>query len=138
MSRPFRLTAPRTSDEDDIQRAIVKYLRHVLPSGFIVQSTANKPRSAVAGAREKSMGAVAGWPDLAVYGQAEDEKPTAWFIEVKAPAGRLSDVQHDVHDRLKDCGFPVGIARSVDDVRELVRAWGLPSRDLFLRKEDAA
>ena len=138
MSRPFRLTAPRTSDEDDIQRAIVKYLRHVLPAGFIVQSTANKPRSAVAGAREKSMGAVAGWPDLAVYGQAEDEKPTAWFIEVKAPAGRLSDVQHEVHDRLKLAGFSVGIARSVDDVREMVRAWGLPSRDAAAQRSEAA
>lgn len=138
MTKPFRLTAPRTSDEDDIQRAIVKYLRHVLPPGFIVQSTANKPRSAVAGAREKSMGAVAGWPDLAVYGQAEDEKPTAWFIEVKAPAGRLSDVQHEVHDRLKLAGFKIAIARSVDDVRDLVQAWGLPSRDASQRRSEAA
>ncbi|MBB5762132.1 hypothetical protein HNR01_001752 [Methylorubrum rhodesianum] len=138
MTRAFRLTAPRTSDEDDIQRAIVRYLRHVLPAGFIVQSTANKPRSAVAGAREKSMGAVAGWPDLAVYGQAEDENPTAWFIEVKTPAGRLSDVQHDVHDRLKLAGFKVAVARSVDDVRDLVRAWGLPSRDTYVRRSEAA
>lgn len=136
MAAGFRLTAPRTSDEDDIQRAIVKYLRHVLPAGFVVQSTANKPRSAVAGAREKSMGAVAGWPDLAVYGQAEDEKPTAWFIEVKASAGRLSDVQHEVHDRLKLAGFSVAVARSVDDVRDLVRAWGLPSRDITIAKSE--
>lgn len=138
MTKPFRLTAPRSSDEDDIQCAIVKYLRHVLPAGFIVQSTANKPRSAAAGAREKSMGAVAGWPDLAVYGQAEDENPTAWFIEVKAPAGRLSDVQHEVHDRLKLAGFRVAVARSVDDVRDLVQAWGLPSRDAALNRTEAA
>lgn len=138
MKKPFRLTAPRTSDEDDIQRAIVRYLRHVLPSGFIVQSTANKPRSAVAGAREKTMGAVAGWPDLAVYGQTERGHPTAWFLEVKTPCGKLSDKQHAVHDRLKLAGFPVAVARSVNDARDLVRAWGLPSRDASQQRSEAA
>lgn len=138
MTRAFRLTAPRASDEDDIQRAIVKYLRHVLPSGFIVQSTANKPRSVVAGAREKSMGAVAGWPDLALYGQTEDGQPTAWFLEIKTPCGKLSDKQHAVHDRLKLAGFPVAIARSVDDARDQLRAWGLPSRDASQRRSEAA
>lgn len=138
MSKPFRLTAPRNADEDDIQRAIVRYLRVVLPSGFVVQSTANKPRSAAAGVRERSMGAVAGWPDLALYGQAEEGRPTAWFIEVKAPAGKLSDKQHAVHDRLKLAGFPVAVARSVDDVRDRLHEWGVPARDIALRSGGAA
>lgn len=138
MTKPFRLTAPRNAEEADIQRAIVRYLRFVLPAGFIVQSTANNPRSPAAGAREKSMGALAGWPDLALYGQAEEGRPTAWFIEIKAPKGRLSDAQHAIHDQLRIAGFPVAIARSIDDARDLVRTWGLGARDVTARTGGAA
>ena len=35
-------------------------------------------------------------------------------------------------------GFRVGVARSIDDVRDLVRAWGLPSRDATLNRTEAA
>ena len=138
MSKPFRLTAPRNADEDDIHCAIVGYLRAVLPHGFVVQHTANKPRSEAAGAREKRMGAVKGWPDLAVYGQAEEDRPTAWFIEVKAPGGRLKEEQIAVHDRLRLAGFPVAVARSVDDVRAKLREWNVPARDVALRTGGAA
>lgn len=115
--------------EQLLQRSIVTYLRAVLPSGFIVQSTANKPRSKVAGAIEKSMGAVKGWPDLTLYGPANDGKPYAWFIEVKTRTGRVSPDQHSVHDRLRDIGFPVEVARSLDDVRAFIAKHNLPSRD---------
>lgn len=120
--------------EDQIQTAIVGYLRQMLPSGWIVQSTANKPRSAIQGAREKKMGAIAGWPDLAILGTTSlagymHEAPYAWFIEVKAAKGRVRETQTDVHDRLRDIGFKVGVARSIDDARALCRKWGLPLRE---------
>lgn len=122
-----------TVSEDDIQAAIVRALRLALPHGWIVQSTANKPRSAIAGAREKRMGAIAGWPDVTVLGLLIDAdpinaRPFTGFIEVKTRTGRVRPEQHNIHDRLRDCGFPVAVARSVDDALEIAREWGLPLR----------
>jgi hypothetical protein len=121
----------RAYPEAAIQKAIVRGLRYLLPSGWLIQSTSNKPRSKVAGAIEKGMGAIAGWPDLAVYGPAcapRELSPPTWFIEVKAGKGRLSEAQREVHDRLKDLGYGVGVARSLDDALALGRAWRWPLR----------
>lgn len=126
---PGRRTARRGSPEAAIQTAIVRYLRVMLPAGFLVTSVANKPRSAVAGALEKRMGATRGWPDVAVYGRASDDRPFAGFIECKAPGGRVRPEQQDILDRLQDCGHSVGVARSIEDARALVAEWGLPSRE---------
>jgi hypothetical protein len=118
-------------NEAQIQCAIVAGLRTLLPFGWLVVHTANKPRSAVAGALEKKMGAIAGMPDLAVYGPAcapRELSPPTWFIEVKARKGRLSEAQREVHDRLKDLGYGVGVARSLDDALALGRAWRWPLR----------
>jgi hypothetical protein len=117
--------------EAQIQCAIVAGLRMLLPFGWLVVHTANKPRSAVAGALEKKMGAIAGMPDLAVYGPAcapRELSPPTWFIEVKAGKGRLSEAQREVHDRLKDLGYGVGVARSLDDALALGRSWRWPLR----------
>jgi hypothetical protein len=112
--------------ESAIQRAIVTGLRQLLPHGWIVQSTANKPRSAVAGAIEKSMGAIKGWPDLAVYGPRWDGVPWCWFFEVKAAKGRTSEAQLQVHDRLIDLGFKVGVVRNLKDACSYGETWGWP------------
>jgi hypothetical protein len=120
--------------ESQIQTSIVQYLRQMLPSGWIVQSTANKPRSAIQGSIEKKMGAIAGWPDIQILGTGSlsgymHEAPYAWFLEIKSAKGRVSDAQKDVHDRLRDIGFRVGVARSIDDARALCKRWGLPLRE---------
>lgn len=121
--------------EQSIHKAILSYLRATLPHGWIVQHTPNKPRSVIAGAVEKAMGAVKGWPDLAVYGPG-----SVHFLEIKAEKGRLSDAQWLVHDGLRDLGFQVAVVRSVDDVRAKVREWGLPSKDAetWIRLDEAA
>lgn len=119
------------STESHMQRMIVQSLRMALPHGWIVQATANKPRSVVQGAIEKAMGTTAGWPDLALYGALvtdEASTPFAGFMEVKTRTGRLSEAQRDIHDRLRDCGFQVAVVRSVDDAIAAARAWGLPVR----------
>ena len=92
--------------EGPIHRSILRYLRSTLPHGFVVQHTANKPRSAQQGAREKAMGAISGWPDLAIYGQL-DGSAKAWFLEVKPPRVTVPEHQREVHARLMDIGFPV-------------------------------
>jgi hypothetical protein len=117
--------------EAAIQTAIVNTLRIALPHGFLVTSTANKPRSMVQGAIEKAMGATAGFPDISLYGALvtdEASTPFAGFMEVKTKAGRLSEAQRAVHDRLRDCGFNVAVVRSTDEALKAARSWGLPLR----------
>lgn len=118
--------------ESATQRDIVRTLRIALPHGWIVQSTANKPRSMVQGAIEKAMGTIAGWPDLAVYGclitDDHEPRPFVGFLEVKTIKGRVSPLQRECHDRLREAGFNVAVVRSIDDALAAARAWGLPLR----------
>lgn len=115
-------------EEQGIQITIVQGLRAALPSGWRVVHVANKPRSKVAGATEKRMGAVAGWPDLMVLGRLDDQ-PFTGFIEVKSAKGKLSKEQRSVRDDLKDLGFPYLIARSWQDVITVAEIlWKLPVR----------
>lgn len=122
--------------EGPIHRAVKTYLRSTLPTGWIVTHAANKPRSAQQGAREKAMGALAGWPDLQILGPGPGG-PSSWFMEIKAPGGKLSEAQREVGDRLLDAGFSVRVIRSVDDARKAVADWGLPSKDALITRRSA-
>jgi len=115
--------------EAPIQRAIVTYLRAVLPPDNIVHHSANEGvrggRSGVLdGMRKRDMGQTAGFPDLVVLTHRG-----ALFLEVKAEGGRVSPAQHEVHDRLRAMGYRVAVVRSVDDVRETLREWSFPTAD---------
>lgn len=138
MTKPFRLTMERQAPEAQIQRDILRYLGATLPHGFILHHSPNGGMLKGEVGRSRGLGTKPGWPDLQVIGRLDSGEPFTGYIEVKAPNGRLKPEQIDIHDRLKDCGYPVGVARSIDDVRELVRAWGLPSRDVAIRRSEAA
>lgn len=56
--------SPAANNEDPVHRDV---LRLRLGSRYLVQHTPNGLRSRVQGGREKRLGAVRGWPDLAVY-----------------------------------------------------------------------
>jgi hypothetical protein len=111
------------SEEDEIQITIVEGLELALPHGWIVQHTANNPRSAAAGQREKRKGAKAGWPDILILGPYPQVNS---FMEVKRPKGRVEPHQKDLHDRLRDLGFNVAVVRSWKDALAAAREWGLP------------
>lgn len=123
----------RADREGPIHLACLHYLRTTLPHGWIVQHSANKPRNSVQGGREKAMGVIAGWPDLAIYGPGPDG-PSVWFVEVKEPRGVVSPAQRVVHDRLMDAGLSVRVVRSVDDLRAAVEDWQLPSKDALIKR----
>ena len=112
--------------EDAIHRGILRYLRSVLPSGWIVMHVPNGgSRNPIEGAKMKALGVVAGWPDISIYGPLG-----CFFMEVKSAKGRLSNCQHMILDKLKDAGFPVAVVRSLDDVRDFIAEHGLPSREV--------
>jgi hypothetical protein len=112
--------------EDAIHRSILKYLRSVLPSGWLVIHVPNGgSRHPIEAARMKGLGVVAGWPDLSIFGDTG-----SYFLEVKSAKGRLSNCQHMILDKLKDAGFPVAVVRSLDDVRDFISEHNLPSREV--------
>lgn len=127
--------APRPKRQDregPVQTAIVNYLRATLPAHFKVKHTANRPRSRTQGAREKRMGAIAGWPDLEVWGSGR-----VHLIEVKDEGEGVPAYQLQLHAELRATGFEVGIARSIGDASDLVRLWNLPTRDAALAQRAA-
>jgi hypothetical protein len=115
--------------EQLLQVSLVEGLRLCLPSGFIVHHCANKPRSAIAGAIEKRMGAIAGWPDLEIIGRDGNDRPHHWYVEVKLPGQYAPAHQRDIHDAIRDVGYPVGIVKSWADVQRLASEWNLPWRE---------
>jgi len=113
-----------TGPEAKIQIAIIKWLRAVMPKVMIQhcknehykRGTAGK----IAGSMNKAAGVMSGFPDLICLTYAG-----AFFLEVKTPKGRVSPVQSQVHDMLRERGFSVGVVRSIDDVRDFLKAEGI-------------
>jgi hypothetical protein len=105
--------------EQAIHKAVVHYLRVALPHGWLVHHSPNGgKRSQVEAAIFKALGTVPGWPDITVMGESPVTGwPGCWFMEVKAPGGRLTDVQRACHDRLRDLGFAVAVVHDIDEAR---------------------
>jgi hypothetical protein len=115
-----------SSSEDATHRAIYRYLKAVLPHGWVVFHPPNGgSRHPIEAARMKGMGVTAGIPDLVILG-CDDRGPTTHFLEVKSAKGRPSLPQLDMHDRLSHLGHEVAICRSIEEARDACRRWGLP------------
>jgi len=114
-------------DEDQIHRAIVSYLRVVLPDALLshARNEGNRRGKAgvIDGARGKSLGVCPGYPDLVMYWQGE---VIHW--EIKTPKGRLSAAQKAVRDRIEREGHAYAVVRSIDDVKERLEVWGIASK----------
>lgn len=122
--------------ETAIQRAIVNYLRAVLPNGYRVAAIPNGAVRTVGGRMVNGNipGLVAGIPDLMIFGGGR-----CWFIEVKNDRGRMSEHQRDFVEWCQaDGATPCVLARSIDDVRAALSAWRLPTREAALRDGGAA
>src|SRR5262245_24212042 len=118
------LIAPRRHDEDDLQRAVVEYLRWCLPDDATYFAVPNGgQRHAKAAARLVGLGLRAGVPDLEII-----HRGTPLFIELKTARGLLSEVQRQMHRKLAYCGAQTFVCRSLDCVEESLREMGVPLR----------
>jgi predicted RecB family endonuclease len=107
--------------EQAIQRAVVQHLTargvrnmffmHVPNGGF---------RSAVEAAIFKSLGLRAGTPDIIAI---KDGK--CYALELKAPGGRLTDVQRDAQAALAAAGAEVATAVGIDEALTQLQDWKL-------------
>lgn len=114
------------TEEDRIHRAILEYLRTVLPrprAGPIHYPAGGLRKKGVAG-KMKGLGQVAGVPDLIWW------LPTGSFaFEVKTDTGRLSPAQRAFISDLESVGVRVAVVRSIDDARRALNEWGIKVRE---------
>lgn len=116
----------RKRPENDIQRAIVKYINAVLPHG-IVMAIPNASRRTVGGKpMNAAPGLLPGAPDLVV---ALPKSQVVW-LEVKAPKGRASSNQITVHGKLNSLGHRCAVVRSIEDVQRVFDYLGIETREI--------
>ncbi|WP_267356017.1 MULTISPECIES: hypothetical protein [unclassified Methylobacterium] len=114
-------------NEGPVHRSVLDILRLRLGARYLVQHTPNRPRSRVQGGREKRLGAVRGWPDLAVYGPGP-AGPACWFVEIKPPGAPVPSYQREIHAQLRAAGFEVRVLRGIADAEAALALWGIPTR----------
>ena len=116
-----------TSDmtEDELQKQVVQFLKVALPTGCVFHHSPNEGRRHVSfKVKLVKMGTKYGWPDLEIFvpsDQAVHGMTTAIFIELKRPGGgRLNANQEEMRQRLVLAGCHWGLARSVEQVYEIL------------------
>ena len=114
----------RVDREGPVHIACLNWLRGSLPGALVHHSpnemsiTADRISKAIAQSKSKKLGMVPGFPDLLVLWQGH-----AWFIEVKAPGGRLTEKQQAVGLDIAANGHRFGVVWSLEDCQALVREW---------------
>jgi hypothetical protein len=107
--------------EQQIQRAVFQHLAiRAAPGTFAFHPANGGWRSRVEGAIFKGLGVRAGIPDIVAI---KDGK--CFFLELKAPDGRLTLVQRDAHAALAAAGATVAVAYGLDEALARLEAWGL-------------
>lgn len=105
--------------EQQLHRAVAEYLDMVLPPYSAWTTIGHGGGGKIRGAQLKAMGVKPGWPDIHILAG------TAYYIELKTPKGRVSDKQKAVMDAIWNAGGEWAVCRSVDDVADTLKGWGL-------------
>ena len=112
--------------EEQVHLGVLTFLRTCLPSA--AAATINhSPNESPSGygwrTKMQRLGNMPGWPDLEFFYNGG-----AYFVEVKAPKGRVSQIQLACHRHLATAGAHVGVARSIADMEAILETWGIPLR----------
>lgn len=112
----------RKSSEYDLQKAVCQYLALAGVKGIIYFAVPNGLVSdPVSVARMKAIGLRPGVADLCII------KPggRAYFLELKSPKGRPTDLQWEFAQDCTDAGCEWEFASNIDDALLTLRDWGL-------------
>ena len=112
--------APKPS-ESQIQKAIVQYLRIVLPDAIVAAIPNGSQRTASGRPANAVAGLLPGMPDLMVL----LPRGRVVFFEVKTPKGRVSDSQLAIHLKLHGLNHDVAIIRSIEDAKLALISWDI-------------
>ncbi len=123
--RTRRRSTSRGDVEAPIQAAIFAYITTVAPQVVVFHVPNGGLRSKAEAAKLKWMGVTPGVPDLVIL----DEFGMSYLIEVKPPDGNLSEDQRTFHAKCRRLQIPHAVARSINDVRDLLKRWGIATRE---------
>lgn len=119
----------RRRPEQELQRAV---LQHFAWRGardiFVFHYPAGGWRSSVEAAIFKSLGVVAGIPDLLIIRNGH-----IFALEVKTADGRLTPIQIDTQARMRAAGTTVGTAVEIDAALERLEQWELLRPNVSMR-----
>ena len=82
-------------------------------------------RNAATGGKLKAWHTVAGTPDYLFLYQGR-----AYFVECKAPKGRLSDNQKIQFPIIEKCGAPIALVRTFDELLSALLSFGIPLKNM--------
>ena len=106
----------RQQPERALQKAVFDFLKRAMPPEAFFSAIPGGDRQMTL-----TPGYVAGLPDVLII-----FKRTPLLIELKAPKGRLSESQRDVHAALERAGAFVATARSVEQVEIILTLCNIP------------
>jgi hypothetical protein len=115
------MTRRRAQPEQQIQKAIIQHLRlRGQPDCVFFHVPNGGARRRVEAAILKSLGVVAGVPDLLLFRGGH-----AYAIELKAPDGRPSAAQLEMLARLDVAGVYTALCYGLDRALAVLEAWHL-------------
>jgi hypothetical protein len=116
------MTARRDRPEQAIQKALFDHIAwRAAPGVFAFHCPLGGWRSAIEAKIFKSIGTVAGIPDVLVVRNGQ-----LFALELKPErGGRLSDAQHNTHQRMREAGAVVSTAYGIDEAIAQLEQWNL-------------
>jgi hypothetical protein len=120
---PRKPGVKRAHPEQSLQTHVAELLGWLLPPEVPWTAIGHGGGGKQRGMILKGMGVHAGWPDLMLIYRG---RPC--FIELKATQGALSPAQKVVHTAITVAGGVVAVCRSIDQVRDILAVWGIPTR----------
>jgi len=117
-----------SASEAQIHKAVVDYFHRAKRPGVVAHHSPNgAKRTRWEQGAVIQAGMMTGFPDLLFIADGR-----AYGLELKTAKGRLTPPQAIAHDRLKEAGMKVEIARSVEEAVAVLRGWNLVREDVRL------
>jgi VRR-NUC domain len=111
----------RRRPEQQDHRAVVQHLQvRATPGTYWFHPANGGWRSKIEAAILKSLGVRAGTPDLILIHAGR-----TFGLELKSPAGRLSQTQIAAHEEMRRAGAEVAVAAGLDEAIEQLERWQL-------------
>jgi hypothetical protein len=119
--------------EQRIQKAIIEHLTWRARLGaFAFHYPAGGWRTRAEAGILKAIGTVAGIPDILVIYRGQ-----LFCLELKTERGRLTEVQHTTHERLREAGATVATAYGLDAALAQLEAWDLLRTNTTRRSQNS-
>ena len=110
-----------------IHRSVLAYLTLALPREATRpwHCASGEKRDEATAAKLKTMGVIPGLADLMFVWRGR-----LYAVEVKSPTGRSSTYQRAWREELETAGGAYAVVTSIDDAREALARWGVPTREV--------